>query len=153
LSRDPSPALQLEDLMTTSVREAFERGTAAFNAHDIDGFAQVLSEDVLFEAPGIRGRGKAECIDFFGGWFGPFPDGHVTVHTLHILDEVVIEEGTFKGTHTGVLHVATGDLPATGRRIELPYIQVLRFRDGQHVSFNLMFDRLALLEQLGAVPV
>ena len=29
------------------------------------------------------------------------------------------------------------------------YVQVLRFRDGKHVSFNLMFDRLLMLEQLG----
>jgi ketosteroid isomerase-like protein len=33
------------------------------------------------------------------------------------------------------------------------YIQVLRFRDGKHVSFHLMFDRLAMLEQLGLVPM
>jgi hypothetical protein len=32
------------------------------------------------------------------------------------------------------------------------YIQVLRFRDGKHISFNLMFDRLMMLEQLGLVP-
>ena len=30
--------------------------------------------------------------------------------------------------------------------------RVLRFRDGKHVSFNLVFDRLAMLEQLGLVP-
>jgi coproporphyrinogen III oxidase len=29
---------------------------------------------------------------------------------------------------------------------------VLRFRDGRHVSFNLMFDRLAMLAQLGIIP-
>ena len=32
------------------------------------------------------------------------------------------------------------------------YIQVLGFRDGKHVSFNLMYDRLQLLEQLGLIP-
>jgi hypothetical protein len=30
---------------------------------------------------------------------------------------------------------------------------VLRFRDGKHVSFNLMFDQLTMLEQLGLVPM
>jgi len=33
------------------------------------------------------------------------------------------------------------------------YIQVLRFRDGKHLSFNLMFDRLTMLEQLALVPM
>ena len=44
-----------------------------------------------------------------------------------------------------------GDIPPTGRSVEVDYIQVLRFRDGKHVSFNLMFDRLTMLE-LGLVP-
>ena len=45
-----------------------------------------------------------------------------------------------------------GDIPPTGRSVEVDYIQVLRFRDGKHVSLNLMFDRLTMLEQLGLVP-
>ena len=34
----------------------------------------------------------------------------------------------------------------------MDYIQVLRFRDGNHASFKLMFDQLAMLEQLGLIP-
>jgi hypothetical protein len=36
--------------------------------------------------------------------------------------------------------------------VSVDYIQVLRFREGAHISFNLMFDRLLMLEQLGVVP-
>jgi ketosteroid isomerase-like protein len=139
--------------MTRSVREAFEKGTATFNARDIDGFAEVIADDVVFETPGgIRGKGKAACVEFFGSWFGAFPDAHVDVHGLHIVDEVAVEEGTFTGTHNGILHHPMGDIPPTGRPVRIGYIQVLRFRGGQHVSFNLMFDRLSMLEQLGVVP-
>jgi ketosteroid isomerase-like protein len=63
-----------------------------------------------------------------------------------------VEEGTFTGTHNGVLHSPGGDAPPTGRPVALEYIQVLRFRDGKHVSFNLMCDRLLMLEQLGLIP-
>jgi steroid delta-isomerase-like uncharacterized protein len=139
--------------MTRTVHEAFERGTATFNAHDIDGFAEVLSDNVVLEAPGgIRGTGKAACLAFFGSWFEAFPDAHVDVHRLHIVDDVAVEEGTFSGTHHGVLHGAGGEIPATGRSVRVPYVQVLRFSNGQHVAFSLMFDRLSLLEQLGVVP-
>jgi hypothetical protein len=31
------------DLMTMTIREAFEKGTDTYNAHDIDGFAEVLA--------------------------------------------------------------------------------------------------------------
>jgi len=137
--------------MTT--REAFERGTETFNTHDIKAFAEVLADDVVFVAPGgMRGDGKAACVTFYGSWFNAFPDAHVDVHGVHIIDELVVEEGTFTGTHNGVLHGPMGDIPPTGRPVRVDYIQVLRFRNGKHVSFNLMFDRLLMLEQLGLVP-
>ena len=71
------------------------------------------------------------------------------VHALHVTGDVAVEEGTFTGTHDGVLRSPAGDIPPTGRPVTVGYIQVLRFRDGKHVSFNLMFDRLLMLEQLG----
>jgi ketosteroid isomerase-like protein len=139
--------------MTMTAREAFARGTETFNAHDIDGFAEVLADDVTFAAPGgLRGAGKDACVRFYGSWFGAFPDAHVEVHRLHVLGDVAVEEGTFTGTHDGVLQSPAGDVPPTGRPVSVDYIQVLRFRDGKHVSFNLAFDRLAMLEQLGVVP-
>ena len=95
--------------MTMSTREAFERGTDTFNAHDIDGFAEVLADDV-------------------------------------------VEEGTFTEIHDGVLHSPMGEFQPTGRSVNLDYIQVLRFREGKHVSFNLMFDRLQMVEQFGLIP-
>ena len=139
--------------MTMTVRAAFEKGTATFNAHDLDGFAEGLSEDVVFTAPGgLHGTGKASCAAFFGSWFAAFPDARVDVKAVHIVGDVAVEEGTFTGTHRGVLHGPAGDIPPTGRSVAVDYIQVLRFRDGKHVSFNLMFDRLMMLEQLGLVP-
>jgi ketosteroid isomerase-like protein len=43
-----------------NTREAFEKGTERFNAHDVEGFAEVLADDVVFTAPGgMRGQGRA----------------------------------------------------------------------------------------------
>ena len=113
----------------------------------------VLADNVVFQAPGgMRGQGKPACVEFYGGWLSAFPDGHVEVHDIHFVDDVAVEEGTFSGTHNGVLHTPTGDIPATGRSVSLDYIQVLRFCDGKHVSFKLMFDRLLMLEQLHLMP-
>jgi predicted ester cyclase len=139
--------------MAMTIRAAFEQGTQTFNAHDINGFTGVLADDVTYQAPGgIHGQGKEACAQFFASWFTAFPDAHVQVHALHISGDVAVEEGTFSGTHHGVLHTPAGDIPPTGRPVTVGYIQVLRFRDGQHASFNLLFDRLLMLEQLGLVP-
>ena len=137
--------------MTT--REAFERGTDTFNAHDLAGFADVLADDVAFVAPGgVRGEGKAACAAFFGAWFGAFPDAHIEVHGL--------PRRRRRGRGGGHLHRHArrrpphpqGDVAPTGRAVRIDYLQMLRFRDGRHVPFNLMFDRLLMLEQLGLVP-
>ena len=139
--------------MAMTVLEAFQVGTDTFNAHDIDGFAEVLADDVVFRAPGgMSGQGKAGCAQFFAGWFGAFPDAHVEVRAFHLTGDVAVEEGTFTGTHNGILRGPTGDVPPTGRFVKVDYIQVLRFRDGKHVSFDLMFDQLTMLEQLGLTP-
>jgi len=139
--------------MTMTPREAFEEGTDTFNTHDLDWFAEVLADDVVFKAPGgMHGEGKAACAAFFGSWIAAFPDARVEVHAVHIVDDVVVEEGTFMGTQNGVLHGPMGDVPPTGRSIEVDYVHVLRYRDGKHVSLDLMFDRLMMLEQLGLVP-
>ncbi len=139
--------------MTPTTREAFEQGTLTFNAHDLEGFAEMLADDVVFVAPGgAEGMGKAACVEFYGGWLSAFPDGRVDVRAVHIIGDVAVEEGTFAGTHDGVLHGPAGDVAPTGRRVGVDSIQVLRFRDGKHVSFNLMFDRLSLFEQLGLLP-
>jgi ketosteroid isomerase-like protein len=74
------------------------------------------------------------------------------VHRLHVVGDVAVEEGTFTGTHDGVLRSPTGEIPPTGRPVRIEYVQVLRFRDGKHASFDLLFDRLSMLEQLGLFP-
>lgn len=69
--------------MTMTAREAFEKGTATFNAHDLVGFAEVLADSVVFKAPGgMHGEGKAACVAFFGSWFAAFPDAQVRVETV-----------------------------------------------------------------------
>ncbi len=48
------------------MHEAFVKGTETFNAHDIDGFTSVLTDDVVVRAPGgMSGEGKAACAGFF----------------------------------------------------------------------------------------
>jgi steroid delta-isomerase-like uncharacterized protein len=139
--------------MTMTTREAFERGTDTFNAHDIDAFAELVADDVAFTAPGgMHGQGKAAWSDFYAGWLHAFSDAHVEVHSVHFVDDIAVEEGTFSGTHDGTLRTPAGEIPPTGRAVSVDYIHVLRYRDGLHASFNLIFDRLLMLEQLGLVP-
>ena len=77
--------------MTMTAREAFERGTDAFNAHDMDGFAQVVADDVVGAAPGSRFAGKPAFVEFYGGWLRAFPDAHIEVHDVHFTNDIAVE--------------------------------------------------------------
>ena len=76
------------------------------------------------------------------GW-RTFPTVSVEVRARHMIDHVVVEEGTFRGTHDGVA--------PTGRSVCLDFVRVVEVRDGKQVSLDLTFDRLVMLEQLGLV--
>ncbi len=140
--------------MTTSeVRRLFDRGTSAFNAHDMKAFAETMAEDVSVRAPGMGElKGKQAVTAFYRGWIDAFPDARVDMTAIHILDDVAIEQGVFVGTQRAVLHTPNGDLPATGRSVRIEYTQVVRYRGDKVASFDLSYDRMELLEQLGLSP-
>jgi hypothetical protein len=124
--------------------DVLERAVETFNARDLDGLADVLADDVICRAPGgAVQKGKAACLEFHRRWLAAFSDGRVEVRARHMIGHVVVEEGTFRGTHDGVA--------PTGRPVCLDYVRVIKIRDGKQVSLDLTFDRLVMLEQLGLV--
>ena len=140
-------------MASSDVRKTFEKGTDAFNAHDIEAFAALMVDDVTTRAPGCPELdGKEAATAFYRSWLDAFPDAHVEIQALHVLDDAAIEEGVFSGTHRATLRSPGGDLPATGRSVRVDYIQVLRFRGDKIAASHLAFDRLELLQQLGLAP-
>lgn len=140
-------------MAASKVRETFEKGTDAFNRHDVEGFAEVLSDDVKTRASGVGElRGKPAVKAFYKSWIDAFPDARVEITGVTITDDLAVEEGVFTGTHRATLHSPGGDIPATGRNVRVDYVQIARYRGDKVSSFHLVFDRLEMLEQLGLAP-
>ncbi|TMC48950.1 MAG: nuclear transport factor 2 family protein [Chloroflexi bacterium] len=136
-----------------TIRELVEQGNRAFNAHDRAASEALTADDAVIEAPSnMTVRGKAACVDFQASWWEGFPDASVTIQRTYYDGEVAIQEGTFKGTQTGVFKTPMGDVPPSGRSVVGLYINVIEARNGKLVRQRLLFDRLDLLEQLGLVP-
>jgi ketosteroid isomerase-like protein len=57
-----------------------------------------------------------------------------------------------RGTHTGTLKNASGEIPATGREVTLDLCDVLTIKDGKAMSIRTYFDSGSLLAQLGLMP-
>jgi predicted ester cyclase len=62
--------------------------------------------------------------------------------------DCVVTKKTFTGTHTADF----GAVPATGRRVRLQYVDIMRVRDGRIVEHWLSMDQLSFLRQLGVIP-
>jgi predicted ester cyclase len=63
------------------------------------------------------------------------------------------DEWVFVGTHTGPVVLPDGtQIPATGKRVEVQGMELVRVRDGKVVVDNLYYDNLAVAAQLGLIP-
>lgn len=140
-------------MAASRVREMFEKGTDAFNQHDIEGLAATMADDVRVRASGAGEiEGKQATKAFYKSWIDAFPDARVEMTGVTITDDLACEEGVFTGTHRGTLHGPGGDIPATGRSVRVEYVQIARYRGDKASSFHLLFDRLEMLDQLGLAP-
>jgi uncharacterized protein (TIGR02246 family) len=136
-----------------SLRDLFNEGERAFNAHDIDAEMDLYAADAEFTGPGgMQLKGIDAIRQFTQGWFQGFPDAKIRTDKYIEADDTIVQEGVFIGTHTGVFPTPMGDIPPTGRRVEGRFADVFVVKDGKFVSDHLFFDRMDLMEQLGLVP-
>lgn len=140
-------------MASSTVRKVFDKGTDAFNAHDMDAMGETMTDDVTLRGPGnLELSGREAVKGFYKGWIDACPDARVDIKSLHVLDDAAIEEGVFSGTHRATLRTPNGDIPPTGRSVRVEYVQVLKFRGDKIFSFHPMYDRMELMEQLGLAP-
>ena len=87
--------------------------------------------------------------NFYHIWQDAFPDNHLK--TLRIVDheDAVVLEGFFEGIHTAAFNAPGGSIPATGHRVELPFVSVLGVSGDWFTSFAVYFDQLEVMAQLG----
>jgi len=101
------------------------------------------SEDAGHSVPiGIRG---GETENFIIGQGNSFTNALAS-------GETAVLEILWEGTQTGALATPGGELPASGRRVRIPAVQVIRVSGGKLQEGRHYFDMLGMLQQLGAVP-
>jgi predicted ester cyclase len=125
---------------------------AALNAQDAKEMTGYFSPEAEREVPGGLLRGRDQIAAFVSVFWEAFPDLNFTVTSEVEEGPVVAIRGTMTGTHLGVFHTPAGDMPPTGRHIDLSFSDDYELQGGVIVSTHLHLDRLELLEQLGAVP-
>ena len=82
-----------------------------------------------------------------------FPDSGVEITNLFASGDQAVVEFIGRGTNTGPLHMPTGDVPPTGRTVELRFCDVYRVKHGKIVSYRSYYDALGFLQQLGLITL
>ena len=131
-----------------------DRGLQAWRSRDAEGFAACYAEDATIAAPGgVELRGPDGAKQFFAMWNEAVPDNEIAITNEYVSGSVVVQEGVFSGTHTGGLMTPTGEvIPATGRSVSAPYVDIFETDGDRITSERLYFDQVELLTQLGLMP-
>jgi steroid delta-isomerase-like uncharacterized protein len=136
--------------MRVSARTFYED----WNDRDFDRAAKHISGDAALTIVGTRERfeGPDGFRRFNTMWADAFPDGRVDVETVIDGGDRVVVEFVGRGTHTGPLVSPMGEIPATGRSLELKLCDVYEFRNGKVQAQRTYFDTASLMQQLGLMP-
>jgi predicted ester cyclase len=98
-------------------------------------------------------QGRDAIRDRLAQELNGFTDVQWTVESFVEQGDSFADEWIFRGTHTAPFLLPDGtELPATGKRIEIRGMELVRMRDGKIVVDNLYYDNLGIAAQLGLLP-
>ena len=132
----------------TNMRRLFEAHREAEAARDIDGILQTFVDDCFLEtqALGLRSQGRdAVRAAYQSQYFTAFPDLAPEDEGIAFGDDVIAVWGTLRGT-------SRGDwlgVPPGGGAFEVPFANVVPFREGLMAGETIYFDLATLCEQAG----
>jgi steroid delta-isomerase-like uncharacterized protein len=140
---------------TTDLAAFCARYLAAWNDHDANAMAELLTEDIVWEDPALPApaRGVAAVQEFMrGGWVG-FADLRFdetdSPHRTAEGDQVAWR-WRMRGTMTGPLD-PPGFAP-TGRAMEVEGVDLWTMRDGRIARYRAFYDMNDVARQLGIAP-
>jgi carboxymethylenebutenolidase len=97
------------------------------------------------------GTGRDELREFYSKRFIPQmpPDTEMTPVSRTIGDDQIVDEMVFKFTHTIAMDWMLPGIAPTGKRVEVPLVAIVRFRDGKLAYEHIYWDQASVLVQIG----
>jgi steroid delta-isomerase-like uncharacterized protein len=125
----------------------------AFSKNQFDKVLELCHENVEVHAYafGAVFQGKDGFMNFMQSFKGAFPDVIIHHKKLLVENNNAAIEFSGKGTHTGPLVTPAGNIPATGKKIELDVAEFMEFKDGLLISLHNYQDAGSLMRQIGAI--
>ena len=124
-----------------------------FNSRDFTKIKSLISEQADWSdiAAGAKYQGQ-QCFQHYAqNWLTALPDGKVAIQNVINAGDFVVIELLGSGTHTGSFKSPSGEIPATGKKVQMNVCDVLQFRDGQLIGAHTYYDVATLLRQIGVM--
>ncbi len=111
---------------------------------------ELFAADCSYHIPdGDLPKGVQGVAHLYSVYAASFPDFRLTIeHTVAEGDRVAVSY-SFTGTHKGAL----GAVPASGNRVTLSGIAIFRLTNGKVDEARMVWDRLSLQQQIGALSM
>jgi steroid delta-isomerase-like uncharacterized protein len=123
----------------------------AINIRDFEAVEALVADDVRRHSsatPGVVVENRDQFIAFLHQDLSVCPDAEQQINLMLAEGDRVAVHATYRGTQSGPM----GPYPPSGKRVELPFIGILRVADGKIAEIWVEWDNLHVLSQLGHLP-
>src|SRR2546427_1491932 len=120
--------------------------------HTEDTLATMVEDAYVNHIPVLTGGvGKEQLREFYSKHFIPQmpPDTEMVPLSRTIGDDQLVDEMIFKFTHTIKMDWMLPGVAPTGKRVEVPLVAIVRFRDGKLAHEHIYWDQASVLVQIG----
>lgn len=125
--------------------------TEAINSRDLNALDAFVSADVVRHSaatPGVVVTNIDEFRTFLEADFATVPDSVQIIDIIFGSGDYVAVRARYMGMQTGPM----GPFPASGKKLELPYMGIVRIEGGKIKELWVEWDNLNVLTQLGHYP-
>jgi steroid delta-isomerase-like uncharacterized protein len=129
--------------------EVVKRMFAAFAAGDEAEMRAVCHDDLTFVDPAASGSSFEEWLAYNRPFWTAFPDARMELENQVVAGNTVVSELRYTGVHSGVMATPQGEVPPTGREIDVRGVSIDRVEAGKIVSHHGYYDQLQFMTQLG----
>jgi carboxymethylenebutenolidase len=138
----------------TTLAALWEQHTAhEFINRDTEATLATMVDDAYVNHVPVMtgGRGKARLREFYSRDFIPSmpPDTALTPVSRTIGEDQLVDEIIFSFTHTREMPWMLPGVAPTGRRVEVPLVVIVKFRDGKLAHEHIYWDQASVLRQIG----
>ena len=124
-----------------------------FETRDVDAtMATMVDEPYVNHVPTMTGGvGQDQLKRFYKYHFiGRNPaDTELIPISRTVGADSLVDEVLFRFTHTSEIDWMLPGIPPTGRRVEVPLVAIIWFRDGKLVHEHIYWDQASVLVQIG----